>query len=366
MGNYSITNIPEEYKRAVKKKLQGTVTEVSYHVKNYINPSRELVTNQNISRKEAGRETISGESITKKCNVYLPAGYDKNDKDTKYNVLYLLHGVGGNRFEWLYGSGNADGNHIICNIFDHLIANGDIEPLIVVFPDGRSAYDWTDCTFNSEGTNMLGFYYFDYELRYDLIPFIESEYHTYTDICDKSPEGKANNRMHRAIAGLSMGGMQSLNLVLGGYRYDSVKYTGTASRWSNGLDMLVPAPGMIDLFAFVGAFSNAPTSSDGKFLGNSIASSDHKLHLLYITCGDADEVAYKAGYVTAVDGLLEAAGENLGDYYRVIMKDTYHDFNVWNNGAFNFIRLSFGKNESKSERNNISMVLDLPNAGDRL
>ena len=133
------------------------------------------MTNQNISSQEVGRETVEGAAIIKKCNVYLPVGYNEDDKDTKYNVLYLLHGVGGNRYEWLDGSGNVDGNFVICNIFDNLIANGDIDPLIIVFPDGRSAHDWTDDSFNAEGTNMLGFYYFDYELRYDLIPFIESK-----------------------------------------------------------------------------------------------------------------------------------------------------------------------------------------------
>ncbi|HWT74103.1 MAG TPA: alpha/beta hydrolase-fold protein [Mobilitalea sp.] len=357
MENCNVTNVPEEYTRAVKKELQGSVSEVTYHVRNYINQSRELITNQNIDSMEAGRKTVNGDSIAKKCNVYLPAGYDQSDKDTKYNVLYLLHGVGGSRFEWLYGSGNADGNHIICNIFDNLITNGDIEPLIIVFPDGRSAYDWTDCSFNCEGTNMLGFYYFNYELRYDLIPFIESEYNTYADINDKSAEGIAYNRIHRAIAGLSMGGMQSLNLVLGGHRYDSIKYTQTTSRWRNGLDKFILAPGMIDMFAYVGAFSNAPTSSDGTTLGNSITSCGHKLHLLYMTCGDADEVAYQAGYVTAVDGLFEAAGDNLGDYYKIIIKGGFHDFNVWNNGAYNFIRLSFGNNKAQAVPKDVSLVL---------
>lgn len=341
--NNIITKLPIKYKQAVDKRLQGTVTEVSYSVRNYINPSRQLVTNQKINSKEVGRETIDGEEIHKKCNVYLPAGYDKKDTNTKYNVLYLLHGVGGNRGEWLCGNGKTDENYNICNIFDNLIANGDIEPLIIVFPDGRSTYDWTDCSFNAEGTNMLGFYYFDFELRYDLMPFIESEYKTFANIKAQTPEAIAYNRQHRAIAGLSMGGMQSLNLTLGGFRCDSISRTGTRSPWENGLDTTVPTPGMLDLFNFVGAFSNAPTSSDGKQLGAGIESSGYKLSLLYITCGDADGVACQAGYEKAVDQLSETAGDKLGDYYKVLIKDGHHDFDVWNNGAYNFIRLAFGK-----------------------
>lgn len=181
----------------------------------------------------------------------MPAGYDPNDTTVRYNVLYLLHGVGGDQYEWLSSNGKVDGRFIICNIFDNLIVNGDIDPLIVVFPNGRSAYDWTDSSFNSEGTNMLEFYYFDYELRYDLIPFIESNY--------------------------------------------------------------------------------APTSSDGITLV-SLTSCVHNLHLLYTTCGDSDGVA-NGSYAKSVEGLTDTAGDFVGDYYQVLLKNCVHDFNVWNNGA---------------------------------
>ncbi len=354
-----VTEIPDNYIRAVIKEQQGTISEVAYHASNYITPSRELASSQNLTKEVAGRETVQEEAIIKKCNIYLPAGYDKNDNTKKYDVLYLLHGVGGDRFEWLSGSGEMDGNYVICNILDNLIANGDIEPLIVVFPEGRSTYDWTDRSFTTDGTNILGFYYFDYELRYDLIPFIESEYHTYADVKDCSKEGIAYNRLHRAIGGLSMGGMQSLNLILGGYRCDSVIYTGTAGSWDNGLDIAIPAPGMTDLFTFVGAFSNAPTSSQGKVLGSSVASAGRKLDLLYLTCGDEDGIAYQVGYANSIDGLSEAAGDSLGDYYRVVIKDGVHDFKVWNNGAYNFIRLAFGNIERGDKRYNVDMELNL-------
>lgn len=343
-------NIPADYKRAVSKEWQGRITEVTYNANHYINKQRKLVSAQRITTNEAGREVVEGEAIEKKCNIYLPAGYDKDDKNTKYNVLYLLHGVGGNRYEWLYGSGQTEDNFVICNIIDNLIMNQDIEPLIIVFPDGRSAVDWTDCSFNSEGTNMLGFYYFDYELRYDLIPFIESNYNTYANIKDISKEGIAYNRRHRGIAGLSMGGMQSINLGLGGYRCDSTSYTATISPWNNGLDISVIAPGMLDLFAYLGAFSNAPTSSKGKTLGASIASSDYNLSLLYLSCGDADGVAYNAGYLNTVDGLWETAGDKVKNYSRVIMEKGVHDFTVWNHSAYNFIRLSFGNEYEQMEQ----------------
>lgn len=355
MKNIKVSKLPTDYIRGVDKEHQGTLIEASYSVSNYINKSRQLVTNQNISSEEAGRETVSGDAITKKCNIYLPACYDKNDKKRKYNVLYLLHGVGGNRYEWLSSNGETDGNYNICNIFDNLIQKGKIEPLIIVFPDGRSSQDWTDSSFNSEGTNMLGFYYFDYELRYDLIPFIESEYNTYADIKNKTPEGIAYNRLHRALAGLSMGGMQALNLGVGGYRYDSALLAGKESNLRNGLVETCSAPGMLDLFGYIGAFSNAPTTSKGGSLGTSIISSNHKLHLLYLTCGDADNVAYRMGYENAIDGLYTIGQENILNYYRVTIGNGNHDFYVWNNGAYNFSRLAFRNSQEHSEPFNISL-----------
>jgi len=337
MRDKTVRTLPAEYVRAAKKEKQGSVIDVSYPVSNYIDSSRLLVTNRQLDPRQAGRGTVPGETLHKACKVYLPAGYDEQDPDTRYDLLYLLHGVGGDSDEWLHG--RADDNPIVCNILDNLIERGEIAPLIVVFPNGRSAHDWTDRSFNAAGTNLLGFYYFDYELRHDLIPYIESTFKTYADIRRDTEERIAYNRSHRAIAGLSMGGMQCLNLVLGGYRCDAERYTGTGSGWGNGLDTTVPAPGMTDLFACVGVFSNAPTSSDGKQLGNSIASG-HPLRLLYITCGDEDGVSMDS-YANAVAGLREHAGDRLLHLYQILIRHGVHDFGVWNNGAYNFLRLAF-------------------------
>lgn len=358
MKNIDITAVPEQYKRAVKNELQGTLIEVSYNVRNYINASRQFVTNHNISAGELGRETAEGDAITKICNVYLPAGYNKDDKNTKYNVMYLLHGICGNRYEWLYGYGKIDDRFVICNIIDNLIANGDIDPLIVIFPEGRSAYDWDDTSFNAVGTNLLGFYYFDYELRYDLIPFIEAQYNTYANIKGTSSEEIAYSRMHRALAGLSMGGMQVLNLGIGGYRCDSVEHTGAKDDFKNGLNVTVKASGMEDLFAYFGAFSNAPTSSDGKILGNSLASRGYRINLLYLTCGDSDTVAGEMGYAKAIDGLKEAVGINLENYYEVLIKSGVHDSHVWNNGAYNFVRLAFKNCEGQVKQHAVKIMLE--------
>ena len=64
-------------------------------------------------------------TIQKTAYVYLPYSYDANDMETRYNVLYLMHGWGGHAGEY-FEFAQAK------NIFDHLIENGDIEPIIIV------------------------------------------------------------------------------------------------------------------------------------------------------------------------------------------------------------------------------------------
>lgn len=339
MISKKIQAVPENYFHKAEEKYQGKIIEKIYSVNNYINEKRQLVSDQVIPAGEVSREVVTGQPIKKVCSVYLPYNYDPNDKEKKYDVIYFLHGVGGTRYEWLEGNGKVDDRYKICNIIDHLIEDGEIEPLIAVFPEGRSAHDWTDISFNADGTNMLGFYYFDYELRYDLIPFIESEYNTKANILDDSQEGIEYSRKHRAIAGLSMGGMQSLTLTFGGYRCDSSKFIKEEGNFGNGLTYSELAPGMEDLFDRVGAFSNAPTSTAGKILGERIKKKGYKVSLLYMTCGDKDDIAYPMGYQVAHTGLQEEAGELIENFPTDILKDCIHDFVVWNHGAYNFLRM---------------------------
>lgn len=129
-------------------------------------------------------------------------------------------------------------------------------------------------------------------------------------------------------------------MILGGYRHDAAPFTGSHSREGNGLTETVLAPGMEDLFAYVGAFSNAPTSSDSGVLGTSIASSGYKLSLLYMICGDSDGISYER-YRQSIAGLEKAAGDFLDVMRTTVVKDGVHDFRVWNIGAYEFLRLSF-------------------------
>src|SRR6188472_2825227 len=80
-------------------------------------------------------DTISYDSKTvgamRRAIIYTPPGYSKKKK---YPVLYLLHGIGGDEKEWLHG-----GHPQV--ILDNLYADGKIEPMIVVMPNGRAMKD---------------------------------------------------------------------------------------------------------------------------------------------------------------------------------------------------------------------------------
>ncbi len=133
----------------------------------------------------------NGEKFEKRCLVYLPYGYDSSDKDTKYNVLYYMHGGGGSEKELLYGVMEDSPAKLM---LDNMIYNGDMEPCIVVNVSYNSPVDgdlWSQC-----GN-------FWQELVNDCIPAVETEYNTYLEKATR--KGIRDSRLHRAFGGFSMG-----------------------------------------------------------------------------------------------------------------------------------------------------------------
>lgn len=185
-------------------------------------------------------ETVEYESktvgTTRKIQVYTPPGYSS---DTKYPVLYLLHGIGGDETEWQrFATPNV--------MFDNLIADGKAVPMIVVMPNGRAQKN--DRSEGNVFESAPAFAVFERDLLDDVIPFMETKYSI------------DNNREKRAIAGLSMGGGQSFNFGLGN----------------------------LDTFAWVGPFSAAPNTRKPEELIPDVAAAKAKLKLLWISCGNKD------------------------------------------------------------------------------
>jgi len=115
----------------------------------------------------------------RRMHVWTPAGYEK--KKAKLPVLYLIHGGGDNDASWP-GVGAAGW------ILDNLLAEGKIVPMIVVMPNGTIP-----------GQNEVP--PFAKDMFTSIIPFVEANYNVFTDA------------KHRAVAGLSMGGMETMEVA---------------------------------------------------------------------------------------------------------------------------------------------------------
>ena len=126
----------------------------------------------------------------RRIHVYTPPGYASNPKQ-RYPVLYLLHGSGDTDAEWS-SVGRAGW------ILDNLIAGGKAQPMLIVMPNGH-ATDARDRDPAARGQNTAKF---EAELTGDIIPLVEKTYRVEA------------RRERRALVGLSMGGMQSLNIGL--------------------------------------------------------------------------------------------------------------------------------------------------------
>lgn len=233
-------------------------------------------------------DTVSYTSKTVGTNrrslIYTPPGFSKTKK---FPVLYLLHGIGGDEKEWLNG-GHPE------VILDNLIADGKIEPMIVVLPNGRAMKDDRAIGNIFDSARVKAFATFEKDLLNDLIPFIEKKYPIIAD------------REHRAIAGLSMGGGQSLNFGLGN----------------------------LDKFAWIGGFSSAPNTKIPAELIPNVNAAKEKIKLLFISCG-------------ASDGLISFS-KRTHDYLKqnniphiYFIEPGVHDFKVWKNGLFMFSQMIF-------------------------
>ena len=218
----------------------------------------------------------------RKAFVYTPPEYSP---DKKYPVLYLLHGIGGDEGEWRRG-----GHPEI--ILDNLLADNKAVPMIIVMPNGRAQPN------DRPGTNAMttapAFGKFDKDLLNDLIPFIESKYSVKRD------------RDNRALAGLSMGGGQSLNFGLGN----------------------------LGTFAWIGGFSSAPNTKPAAQLVATPEEATRQLKLLFVSCGNKD------GLIRVSQGVHAYLKEkNVPHIWHV--DEHAHDFQHWRKALYHFAQLIF-------------------------
>lgn len=238
-------------------------------------------------------EMIDYESKTvgtvRKMNVYTPPGYST---EKKYPVLYLLHGIGGDETEWQrFATPDM--------LFDNLIADGKAKPMIVVMPNGRAQKN--DRPVGNVFESAPSFGVFERDLLDDVIPKIESRYSVQAD------------REHRAIAGLSMGGGQSLNFGLG----------------------------HLDTFAWIGGFSAAPNTKKPEELVPDADKAKQQLKLLWLSCGSKD------GLINISQNTQRyLKSKNVPHLWNV---DSHgHDATHWRNNLYYFAQLVFNDEATKA------------------
>lgn len=222
--------------------------------------------------------------------VYTPPGYDAHAK-TKYPALYLLHGYSDDASGWTaVGRANV--------IFDNLIAEGKMKPMIVVMPLGYGTMQMITRGFGAFRDDALrteNFTKFTAALLTEVIPQAEREYHIKKD------------RDSRAIAGLSMGGAESL---------------------LTGLNHL-------DQFAWVGSFSSGGLTEkfDQEFPGLD-SSANSKLRLLWVACGTSD-------HLIGINRDLRQWLKSKGIQHTDIETPGVHSWMVWRRNLSNFAPLLF-------------------------
>jgi len=222
--------------------------------------------------------------------VYTPPGYDPTVKKT-YPVLYLLHGFSDDASGWTaVGHANV--------IFDNLIAQGKAKAMIVVMPLGYGTMDFVHLGWNAWSHTELrdiNFKKFSEALLTEVMPQVESEYRITKD------------RNARAIAGLSMGGSESL---------------------LTGLNNL-------DKFSWVGAFSSGGLPEGfQKDFPSLDAGANQQLHLLWIACGTED-------HLITINRNLRAWLKTKGVKATEIETPGMHTWMVWRRNLTEFAPLLF-------------------------
>ncbi len=221
------------------------------------------------------------------CFVYTPPDYDK-DPSKRFPVLYLLHGYNENESGW---------SHQGCAglIMDNLIAAGKVTPFIIVMENGGATTRPGGIPKGGppliNGRPVFDFSGFEHALIEDVIPFIDSSFRTKAD------------QPHRALAGLSMGGMQTR----------------------------IIAPAHLDTFSYIGIFSGGSIAPDEM---KNLAAFKQKVRLVFVSYGSRENGAEGKKHVAE----LQAAGIT-SVYYE--SPNTAHEWLTWRRSLHEFAPLLF-------------------------
>jgi len=228
----------------------------------------------------------------RRCFVYTPPFYDK-DATTRYPVLYLQHGGGEDETGWP-GQGKTN------LIMDNLIAEGKARPFIIVMDNGTWSMPGRERPRRVEGAPWPPTGWadtFKKILLEEIIPMIDTGYRTLAD------------QPHRAMAGLSMGGMQTNAIAMEN----------------------------LDVFSHIGIFSGG-TVGDPATAHNGVMANaqefNKKVKLIFESCGSKERPDSVRAHVEQ----LKAAGINAVSY---VSPDTAHEWQTWRRSLYQFAPLLF-------------------------
>lgn len=218
--------------------------------------------------------------------IYTPPGYDTNISQ-KYPVLYILHGGGEDERGWAT-QGKTD------MIMDNLIATKSAKPMLVVMPDANLGAG----AFGEESLKA-----FEAEMKQCIIPFIENNYRV------------KNTSGDRALAGLSMGGINTL--YTGIYNTSYFSYLGVfSSGW------IVP-------------MQDGIAKAQYDYLKQNGSKINNNLKLFWISEGGKEDIAYKNGQI------MLAKFDELKIHHTYYEYPGGHTWPVWRNALYHFAPLLF-------------------------
>lgn len=229
---------------------------------------------------------ITGE--WRRVNVYTPPGYD-TDLKTRYPVLYLQHGGGEDEMGWTK-QGHAN------FISDNLLAAKKAKPMLIVMDCGYAMKPGEPPAPAEAGRGPVQRNHFPEVVIDELIPLIDAKFRTLPD------------RDHRAMAGLSMGAGQAVQITLT----------------------------HLDKFSYIGSFSGGLANFDAKKSFNGVfadsAAFNQKVHLLWFGAGTAEERIITA--TRAAHAALDQAGIK---HVLFISQGTAHEWQTWRRDLNDFL-----------------------------
>ena len=264
--------------------LSSAISESNTHVWSImVVPGSEYMDTRDVPHGAMAQVTYYSKSLDRfrRMHIYTPPGYENNRE--KYPIFYLLHGFSDNDNAWpTVGRAGF--------ILDNMIFDGKIKPMVVVMPALHTSAEMR------RGAGVLQSAgqprdEFTEDFLNDIMPYAETHYRVLTD------------QVHRAMAGLSMGGMATHRITMAN----------------------------LDKFSYIGLFSGSTISTSEI---TDVPAFNKKVKALFMSCGDRENIS---GLKTSQDELGKAGIKST----IFVLPDAEHEWRVWRASLIQFLPLLF-------------------------